>query len=67
MNGESDPVRSDGRARACTVRSRLSLILLAAALLRLLLLADILASSPDFLVQDAVEVRAGSAIPGGRT
>lgn len=64
MNGESDPVRSDGRARARTVRSRLLLILLAAALLRLLLLADVPASSSDFLVQDPVEVRAGISDPG---
>lgn len=40
------------------------LILLVAALLRLLLLADNLASSPDFLVQDQAAVRAELADPG---
>jgi hypothetical protein len=44
--------------------SRLLPILLVAALLRLLLLADNLASSPGFLVQDLEEVRAAISDPG---
>ena len=63
MSGEPDPIPIDRGTPRRRVHARLLAVVLLAALLRLLLLADNLASSPDFGVQDVGAVRAAISDP----
>lgn len=63
MSVKPAPVPIDPGVPRRRTHARLLAVILLAALLRLLLLADNLGSSPDFLVQDAAAVRAAISDP----